>query len=512
MKVHLLVLLFFVVTSVNSQIPLKDSPLFGTDVIIDYKPERDQRNVSICSAFNGWLYGTYTYHESGDLYLSIEKSEDGGRTWENGLDFKPYISGSIQKHFDITTIGTNVANLKLFITILSHDTNTDLQYANVARHNPNTFEFEEEILQDGCQCVNGVAVANTSPNDSPIFAFVYTKSLLTRDSLIFLASTNGGMSFNIRKSIVVSHPKYFGKISMSYGKTPSSNSGKFFIVWEQKTSSSSEYSHLYTTYFDEANDFQYQAPFCIDSLVPAFINNCKNPIITCQNSSYDNANSSLTRMILFEVAGQHFNGVYNLQLLNSSFKPFNLNSLPYALVSPDILFAPYDTTFKITFFDPVNNALPIISHNSNDSLFNDWQIESTGYNDAPLISLPFPRIKYNNYFNSPIFCWTSDNNDKGISLFDSPYIYYTDIKEKDYPKSIRIYPNPASSFLLIKSLKSLKNVNINVFDIFGNKVDQVLSDNSYKKEKEISINVEKFPNGLYYLKINSETYKLIIAH
>ncbi len=32
------------------------SPLFGKDIVIHDMPDRDQRNIAVCSAFYGWLY------------------------------------------------------------------------------------------------------------------------------------------------------------------------------------------------------------------------------------------------------------------------------------------------------------------------------------------------------------------------------------------------------------------------------------------------------------------------
>jgi len=39
------------------------SPIFGKDIVINDQPGQNQQNLSVCSAFNGWLYAVYFYVE-----------------------------------------------------------------------------------------------------------------------------------------------------------------------------------------------------------------------------------------------------------------------------------------------------------------------------------------------------------------------------------------------------------------------------------------------------------------
>ena len=59
------------------------SPLFGFDTFINNQPQQNQRNIVICSAFNGWLYATYSYFDSNVFQdaLTILRSKDNGVTW-----------------------------------------------------------------------------------------------------------------------------------------------------------------------------------------------------------------------------------------------------------------------------------------------------------------------------------------------------------------------------------------------------------------------------------------------
>lgn len=496
MKGQLLVLLLFLSLISNSQIPLKDSPLFGTDVIMDNKPERNQGNISICSAFNGWLFGVYTYNEGDWQYFTILKSEDNGKTWIDKLDFGPLSSHCVQDHFNITALGSHIFNLKLILTIFSHDTIANYHFATVARFNANTFEFEEEILQDNSLFVNGVAVAINYPDDPTTLAFIYSKESPAKDSLIFVASTNGGLSFDKRRAIALPYPKIYGKVSLSYGRNASLNGGKFFAVWEQKATSSDEYGHLYTTYFDPAQDFQFPTPVCLDSIQPSFINNCNNPTISSQNSTFDNLKSSLTQMIYFNVNGQGLKGFYNMHFNSPlTYKLFDFSSVPYTVNTPDVAYDPSDTTFKLTFFDEMNGKLPLISHNSNDTLFNNWSVESTGYNDISNISSPDPRIRFNDIMNTCMYSWKSDVNNNGVGLFDAPFIYYTNIQKNPLENKIDIYPNPFSDNINILTGTQSLPINYQILNLNS----QEISSGTLVQQNQ-QLNLSSIKNGLYFIK------------
>ena len=47
------------------------SVLFGFDTYINNQPNEDQKNIAICSAFNGWLYGVYSYYDDTVHKLSL---------------------------------------------------------------------------------------------------------------------------------------------------------------------------------------------------------------------------------------------------------------------------------------------------------------------------------------------------------------------------------------------------------------------------------------------------------
>src|ERR1035437_5068556 len=65
------------------------SPIFGFDTFINNQPQQNQRNIAICSAFNGWLYATYSFFDNSvnQDAVTILRSKDNGGTWSVLFEF-----------------------------------------------------------------------------------------------------------------------------------------------------------------------------------------------------------------------------------------------------------------------------------------------------------------------------------------------------------------------------------------------------------------------------------------
>ena len=97
-------------------IPLQPkSALFGDDIMIDSQPLNDQRNVAVCSAFNGWLYAVTTSYDSLNHLSNLDllRSIDGGITW-TFLYGGGYPVGFARIHsLGIVAVGDSISNLKV---------------------------------------------------------------------------------------------------------------------------------------------------------------------------------------------------------------------------------------------------------------------------------------------------------------------------------------------------------------------------------------------------------------
>lgn len=70
----------------------------------------------------------------------------------------------------------------------------------------------------------------------------------------------------------------------------------------------------------------------------------------------------------------------------------------------------------------------------------------------------------------------------------------------------RIYPNPASSFLIVDLLKDVSDTNpvLTIYDVTGKKIHyKELS----KDDKNADIDISHLPNGLYYVNLDVESYR-----
>jgi len=109
----------------GSKVPyqMNRSPLFGKDIVIDNQPTLDQRQVAVCSAFNGWLYEVYSYNNI-DVLASVRimRSKDNGITWFKLVDAYLGNSNCIFTKLDIIAPGTDTTNLKIFLGSVWLDT------------------------------------------------------------------------------------------------------------------------------------------------------------------------------------------------------------------------------------------------------------------------------------------------------------------------------------------------------------------------------------------------------
>ncbi len=145
---------------------------------------------------------------------------------------------------------------------------------------------------------------------------------------------------------------------------------------------------------------------------------------------------------------------------------------------------------------------------------------STGTNDY-FIFVDIPGLDTNLTYHQTI---TSGNPQIGNLDFyvDSMYInpvVVTKVTEQSMvlDNKILLYPNPASQYFSIQyELINNANVQIELFDMIGNKVNTVLSSSQQEKDKYIHrVNTENLTSGIYFIKLkinNTETMiKLILT-
>ncbi len=110
----------------GSPLKMDKSILFGFDTYLNNKPLQNQRNAVICSAFNGWLYATYSYFDNNIQQdaTTILRSKDNGASWVVLFD---QTMGEFHNGFskmNILVCGHDTTNLKVFVGYGIFDTLT----------------------------------------------------------------------------------------------------------------------------------------------------------------------------------------------------------------------------------------------------------------------------------------------------------------------------------------------------------------------------------------------------
>ncbi len=502
-------------------IPLQTnkSILFGTDKYISSQPLQNQRNIVICSAFNGWLYCVYSYFNPLVLEpaVTLLRSQDNGVTWSVILNGTLGFSHSIVTRLDILACGHDTANLKVFIGYCVFDSSTIRHTALVARYNGNTGHVEENIFNEDSWYIRDLALASDdlypATNSNPYsIAVVYSK-WNNSDSIVFLSSSNGGMSFN-NQCHIASSSHYFDKVALTYGRSPSCNSGRYFAAWEEQDNANSTSGHIYTAHSEPNFNSPFTVPVLLDSLDVSTANKASNPVIACQNNGADNDSSNLTEVVLFEKyqpASQNFNiaGVYNKKATNSSnFRKFSLNASPNNIKQPDIAFNPYDSTFMVTWFDSAAQKLPYYIHDYNMTDPDAWDWLSGGYNDDNNLASPHPQVAIDFGKHAGVNVWSGQRETgNGAAMFDSPFTYYVGEPETGNDKTrlkVNIFPNPAAESATIEfDLPGTGNVKVDLVNSLGQTLTRITDTYCKAGRHRVKADLSMYPEGIYIVAVHA---------
>jgi hypothetical protein len=520
-----------IIQSYNEPIIPEKSPLFANDIIIDNKPDRDQRLVSICSAFNGWLYVVYGYYSSNIPQASILRSMDNGLTWNLLIEGPISTQNTILKRLEIISAGTTLENFKIYLGFVLANSTGSNSGAQVFRYNGEPFTGEGSLIYTP-GIITDLAISTdnfyTPSNANPYcFAMTFVKRINSTvgDSLIFESSSNGGLPDNYKS--VTSLSGYFGQLQLSYGKRMDQNSGRFYIVWEDKDSELALLGHIYTTHTEPTFASAFTPPICLDCSDPVLSNKCRRPVIASHYGNMDNDSSNITTAILLEYYNQSTNS-YNLKgyySCNSTFStfytPFTMPVASNNNQQPDICFNPFDSTFSVTYFDSINKTLHYLTNNFNFTNPNSWNNISSDYNDQQNIIIPIPKVRINQGNKVGLAAWTSEGgNGNGITLFDAVDHYYTgvgNLSNDDLVQDVNVFPNPCNSFTnLTFSIKKPLHVSIVLYNSNGIKLNTITNRIFNSGRNSVELITQFYPAGVYsyFFKLNNaiKVGKIIIFH
>ena len=230
-----------------------ESPQYFNDVIIE-NSALNQRNVRISAAFNGWLYSAYsTYNTTSNSGgITFRRSKNGGVTWTT-LD--SYLVTNVKYDvFDIVVVGTDTNNLTLFMTGVNNNVTGGTYTLFFDKYNATTGVFTGNWgtgINYGTRKVYDAAIASDykfpAVGASPYsIGVVYSVYGSPRDSVIFVCSTNGGTSLNVRQPLYATSG-YGRHVSLDYGRSSSYNNGRYFASWERLSSSTARNANIYVS-------------------------------------------------------------------------------------------------------------------------------------------------------------------------------------------------------------------------------------------------------------------------
>jgi len=511
---------------------LNESPLFGKDIIIHDMGYQNQRCVAICSAYNGWLYAIFSHSTTDTSFLwSIMKSTDNGITWiaivdgGNSYGYRPL-------SFGIVACGSDSSNIKVFTCAVDKWDDSERTDFAVEAFDGLTGNWLGYYLagegQDFTQYSNcSIASDYQFPANisSPYsLGILYTKSSLLnyyRDSLIFLSSSDGGVTLNNKQVVAVaknlSHK--FGTVTLSYGYSPTWNSGRYFAAWEDKDTENANLGHIYTSHTNTEINSQFSKPICLDSLDASSINLLRNPRISCQTSITDNDSSNLTQVVIFEkysLSSNSFDlaGCYNLQAASTSyFKSLNLAVTNHNEMQPEITFNDFDNTFYVTYYDSTAQKLPLVVNNVNMASPDDWNVISNGYNNDPNLITPHPEIAINPTQHECANVWIAERgNGNGVAMFDAQYSTYTGIpfdNRGNNENFCRAFPNPCNQSVTFDfTLKRTQKATITLCNLQGQNLAVPTDQIFLAGRQQVKADVSRFNPGSYFYKLETEDYSV----
>ena len=170
----------------------------------------------------------------------------------------------------------------------------------------------------------------------------------------------------------------------------------------------------------------------------------------------------------------------------------------------------------VTYYDSTTQKLPYLLHDFNMQNPNAWQVVSSGYNDSPDLTIPYPKVVLNMGQHQGANVWSGNGTGGiGVALYDAPYVP-TGIPGNTLTDDCKlwIYPNPCNTSLnLTFELKSAENVTLILYNIIGSP-EGIIANQTYPGGRYLlKYNVSSLPSGSYFLTYQVgniiKTYKIL---
>ncbi len=512
--------------------PVFPQPLYTNDVVMK-NDTVDQQRVRISVAFNGWLFAAVNRVDvaSDEGGISILRSKDNGITWQQIDGYFP--AGTRYPAFDLVVAGTDTNSLTVYLAGVNYNVASGNYVLFVDRYDGRTGAFAGSNfnLSAGQQKIYDVALATdyTHPavGATPYsIGMLYSRYTSSQDSIVFRGSVDGGVTWTVNEPVAVTG-YYFGKLSISYGRSASGSNGRYFGAWERRPSSTSRVGNIYTSRSQSTVDGAWITPENVDSVSNTMIGLCANPQIATSFGTTDNDSASVTAVILVQrdYAGNgsdydllgfynkraHFtNFWYRLDVVNTSEND----------IQPDVSYDPANQNFLAVYYDSTNGKLPYLVNNFNLATPSTWTTISAQYNDVTTnLRGAWPRVEINPVAVQTAHAWLAfDSTGNGVAMFDAEY-NYTGIANNGNVRGgmSAVFPNPASNAMTVSYTASSEAVVvINVYNTLGDVVTTRSIGNKPAGDYTERFDVTNWNNGIYLVEVvtgeTKSVSRIVVKH
>jgi hypothetical protein len=502
----------------NEGTPYKptESSVYGPDILIQVNSSEDQRYAKMAIAKNGTIYAAYIISSGG---LRIASSTDNGTTWTYSATLRAafYVTA-----MDIAVTGADNATTGVWIISSGfYKASIDMWDVSVEK-----LDYQMTLLSSTSldQMISNygfpdVAIATDydfpSAGASPFsIGVLYSKIGMGGDNVIFKSSGDGGSTFT-NTQILAATGHYLINVALGFGRSPSYAGGTYFASWDKQpffSYYSSYFGEIYAAHSISQFDGAWSVPYRLDTIGGGIANGAKDPSIACQADIVNNGSNAFSVTVVYEkrltATGSNTCafGVGNLNPVSGDqwSAVFSTGAGLRSDIEPYVTYTPSDQKFYVTWSDSLNAKLKCSVSDANFATGGSWTSYSSGYNDSPSISNPFPKVKVSTASHQVMNIWDG-NAASGIAnatfdRSDLPVTLAGTLPSKQL--SFTVSPNPCRNHANLNfSLGQEENVSVSMFDLSGRMVFEVPSRTFTSGDHTIGMNTDQMAPDCYLVRI-----------
>ncbi|HTX88569.1 MAG TPA: T9SS type A sorting domain-containing protein [Bacteroidales bacterium] len=505
-----------------------NSILYGTDVYLNYNASQNQRNATVCVADNGWIYAAYSYYDvSGDIsYWELLRSVDDGASWTL-INSASLTSGTYQS-VNLELSGTNASDIIVYLARVYHDGTTS--YLRVSEYDANGSFIRNLIAQTLTMPEQYLDVSIATDFKYPAFGaspftvgVAYSHTSAVSDYIDVQISGDGGVTISDNLNVTTTGA-YVRGVSIAYGRCSNYFNGRYFVTWEE-TDYGAPTGKIYVAHTNPYYNSAFTAGFELDNLVGSADGYCFDPIMGTQFNNTDNDAADFTAIVLlnrdYMGLGTDYDviAMYNKDPVNTDnwIRSDIANSTDMDFEG-DINFDPVYNNFLVTWCALTEQKLKYVVTNQNTP--DSWLLINGGYNDAPNLAFPYPKVEINSLYQMVAHVWIGEGpGSYGQAMFDAEWstVGIPPVANHNSDLDLKVFPNPATcTATLTFNLPEAAPVRVSLFNVSGQAVKTLPEVKMTAGLHTLSLEVSDLPAGTYNCQFSSGTnhssVKVVVLH